>query len=96
MANKNGSDIDQYAHLEINKRKRFIANLTLFAMTTGITIILFKQFQLELPWAASVPGILLIGASCLIVPLSERWIYKPWQKTAQKVESTRKSKVYKF
>jgi hypothetical protein len=96
MATKKPTEIDEYAYLEINKRKKLIVNLAFIAITLGIMFILFEQMYLELHWVASVPGVLLIGSGALIVPISERWIYKPWQKTAQRYESTKISRVYKY
>lgn len=93
--NKNGI-IDEYAYIEINKRKRLVATLSFLGITAGIMLILVEQKQLELNWVASVPGVTLIGLCSLLVPLSEKWVYKPWQKSPQKYEATKISKVYKY
>ena len=95
MANQN-REIDEYAYIEINKRKRFLINLSFIGITLGIMFIIFEQYYFELPWVASVPAICLIGACSLLVPISEKWVYKPWQKTAQKYEATKTSRIYKY
>ena len=88
--------IDKYAYIEINKRMKFLGFLAFIGITFGIGVVIFEQIFLGFPWVVSVPPIFLIGASALMVPVAERWVYRPWQKTAQRNEATKIDRIYKY
>ena len=88
--------IDQYAYIEINKRKKFFGLLAFIGITFGMGVVIFEQIFLGFPWVVSVPPICLIGASVLLVPIAEKWVYRPWQKTAQRNEATKIDRIYKY
>lgn len=88
--------VDEYAHIEINKNQRFIVRLAFIGFFAAFCSIIFVQMQSGLQWWVNLPFILLVGFSTLVISSSESWVYRPWQKTAQRVESTRVHKAYKY
>lgn len=94
---KNSKNIvDEYAHIQIDKRQRMFVRAYFVMLCAVFCALIFYQMRHGLNWSVNVPTIIIAGLTTLIVQSSENWVYKPWQKTAQRVETTKVHKVYKF
>lgn len=86
--------VDQYAYVEINKRKRLYVYIGLIVSCGIYGLFMFEKMKLELTWTTIVVPTLIVGFLSTLIPMEERWIYKPWQKAPQKNEATKLTKPY--
>jgi len=86
-ANKKEVPIDSfYSSIEINKNKRTSLAVGVLFFFLVFTSILFANISLKQDWALIVGPVLLCGGALVLIPMSEKWIYKPWQVKPQQYE----------
>jgi hypothetical protein len=75
-----------YSKILVNKNKRtsLFVGVTFFFVL--FTFILFANINLSQSWTLIVGPIMLCAAAIVLIPISEEWVYKPWQVNPQKYE----------
>ena len=82
MAEKN----KYYSHLIVNKKSRF-SLFIIVGVTTVITgYILANAINANITWTALLIPIAIIGTGLIAYPMTEHWVYEPWQNAPQKYE----------
>lgn len=80
------SDDFYYPRIQVNKNKRTSMMVGFCFFLVIFTFILFANISLSQSWTVVVGPILLCASAIVLIPLSEEWIYRPWQINPQKYE----------
>lgn len=86
---KTATKIDEYAHIEINKRRAWLIKMAFMASFAYFALLFYQLMSLDQNWLTKLPAVLIAGVLIALIPLAERWIYKPWQKTPQRNEASK-------
>ena len=77
---------DVYSHLRINKTLQYSFGIILVATFILLTMFMFRAVALNHDWFAVGVFSTIICSFVICFPLTEEWVYKPWQKTSKKIE----------
>ncbi len=81
-----GEEQSVYSRILISKTKRYSAFVIGVCMYFVISSFLFANIVYGVHWAVFAFPTIMLGLVVAIMPLSETWDYKPWQKYPQQVE----------
>ena len=84
---KNNKEIDpSYSQILINKTMRGTLLLGMGGAMFLTATMIFAELRAERPWQEIA---ILASVSCgglLFIPVTEAWVYAPWQKAIQRLE----------
>lgn len=87
MAKTNDSKEHFYSVLKVDGRLRRALFLRSLISLVALTILINYGVQVvHRPWLLTSLFAVLIGLPLMTLPLSEAWVYQPWQADTQKVE----------
>lgn len=82
-----GDPQDFHAKLLINKQtRRMLAFFSFLAFICICTLVLYHIRTPTTSWSNISLPIIGIGLLLTLIPLSEEWIYRPWQHSARQYE----------
>lgn len=75
-----------YSYLFVDRIKRIALYFVLIVTLIELNLYLFWSIFNQKHWLLIMPIAILIPSFLILVPLSEWWVYKPWQKSVQRCE----------
>ena len=81
-----GDPDDFYVKLSILPSRRRVLYLICGVVFVAMAIIIFGDMQLNKHWSLMTLPIILLGLVITAVPMTEDWLYKPWQTMARRYE----------
>jgi hypothetical protein len=79
-------DSKHYSKLLISKKKRFTLMLFCSAALIGVAYLIAVSIVSGNSWLRVMAPISLIGLVLISLPLTETWLYEPWQNAPQRYE----------
>lgn len=77
---------DFYVKMSINKNFRGLLWSTCTAVFILLLMLIAHAIRNKLPWQAVAGPVSLLGFLTLLAPLSEEWLYRPWQAAPRQYE----------
>jgi hypothetical protein len=75
-----------YSYLLVNKTKLYSLGVLVSGLIVALSSFIFANMIYEVHWGLYAFPAILISAIVMLAPVSEDWVYKPWQRYPQQVE----------